>query len=124
MQSESYARKKATRLKQAGLDNAIIGIVLGITASGVKRLLSPSTRKKAVFSSPAALLSTTQAARVLNVHENTIRRWSDCNKLRSYRIGSRRDRRFRLGDIRRLLETGVVDDTEGARRRLTELQKG
>lgn len=40
------------------------------------------------------LLTTGEAAAMLNVHENTVRRWSDRGILGSFRIGSRADRRF------------------------------
>jgi len=40
------------------------------------------------------LLTTRQAAEILNVHENTIRRWSEKGIIKPYRIGPRADRRF------------------------------
>src|ERR1700692_4808074 len=46
-----------------------------------------------------ATLSATQAARLLDVHPNTIRTWSDQGRLRYYRINPRGDRRYRLGDL-------------------------
>lgn len=36
---------------------------------------------------------------MLCVHPNTLRRWSDSNLLRSFRIGPRRDRRFLRQDV-------------------------
>ncbi len=36
---------------------------------------------------------------MINVHTNTVRRWSDQGILRTYRIGPRGDRRFRIEDI-------------------------
>ena len=59
-----------------------------------------------------ATLSVTKAARLLGVHPNTIRAWSDAGRLRYYRINPRGDRRYRLGDLQRFLaaaETGAVD---------------
>jgi diguanylate cyclase (GGDEF)-like protein/excisionase family DNA binding protein len=59
-----------------------------------------------------ATLSVTKAARVLGVHPNTVRAWSDAGRLRYYRINPRGDRRYRLGDIQRFLaaaEHHVVD---------------
>ena len=47
----------------------------------------------------ASLLTTSDVARLLNIHINTVRRWSNEGKLRAYRIGSRGDRRFQQGDI-------------------------
>jgi excisionase family DNA binding protein len=48
------------------------------------------------------LLTTKQAAQILNVHENTVRRWSKRGIIKSYRIGSRSDRRFAEADINTL----------------------
>ena len=45
------------------------------------------------------MLATSEVARLLNVHINTIRRWSNQGTLKSYRIGSRGDRRFRREDV-------------------------
>ena len=50
-----------------------------------------------------ATLSVTKAARVLGVHPNTIRAWSDAGRLRYYRINPRGDRRYRMGDLQRFL---------------------
>jgi excisionase family DNA binding protein len=59
-----------------------------------------------------ATLSVTKAARLLGVHPNTIRAWSDAGRLRYYRINPRGDRRYRLGDLQRFLaaaETGAAN---------------
>jgi len=45
------------------------------------------------------MLTTSEVARILSVHINTVRRWSNQGVLKSYRIGSRGDRRFRREDI-------------------------
>jgi len=50
-----------------------------------------------------ASLSVTKAARLLGVHPNTVRAWSDAGRLRYYRINPRGDRRYRLGDLQRFL---------------------
>lgn len=50
-----------------------------------------------------ALLTTGEVAKMLHVHINTARRWSNRGVLRSCRIGPRRDRRFRREDITQLL---------------------
>ena len=47
------------------------------------------------------MLTTSEVARILNVHINTIRRWANQGVLTSYRIGSRGDRRFKKADIDR-----------------------
>ena len=49
------------------------------------------------------MLTTGEVARLLNVHINTVRRWTNCGVLRTYRIGSRGDRRFERLDITNML---------------------
>ena len=50
-----------------------------------------------------ANLTVAKAARVLGVHPNTVRAWSDAGRLRYYRINERGDRRYRLVDLQRFL---------------------
>ena len=50
-----------------------------------------------------ATLSVTKAARLLGVHANTVRAWSDAGRLRYYRINPRGDRRYRLSDLHRFM---------------------
>jgi excisionase family DNA binding protein len=50
-----------------------------------------------------ALLTAGKAAQLLNVHINTIRKWSNLGILKSFRIGPRGDRRFRKEDVYRFL---------------------
>ena len=45
------------------------------------------------------MLTASDVARLLNVHVNTVRRWSNQGILKAYRIGSRGDRRFHGADI-------------------------
>ena len=40
-----------------------------------------------------------EVARLFNVHTNTVRQWSERGMLKAYRIGSRRDRKFRREDV-------------------------
>src|SRR3954454_22854451 len=61
-----------------------------------------------------ATLSVTKAARLLGVHPNTIRAWSDAGRLRYYRINSRGDRRYRVGDLQRFLAAASAGGTEVA----------
>ncbi|MEO5884593.1 MAG: GAF domain-containing protein [Candidatus Limnocylindrales bacterium] len=63
-----------------------------------------------------ATLSVTKAARLLGVHPNTVRAWSDAGRLRYYRINPRGDRRYRMGDLQRFLaaaEHGTTGPTAG-----------
>ena len=49
------------------------------------------------------LLTVREVARLLHIHKNTVRRWSDQGLIRAYRISRRGDRRFRREDIARFL---------------------
>ncbi len=55
-----------------------------------------------------ATLTVARAARVLGVHPNTVRAWSDQGRLRYYRINARGDRRYRMGDLQRFLASSTV----------------
>jgi excisionase family DNA binding protein len=45
------------------------------------------------------MLTVKDVARLLHIHVNTLRRWSDPGIIRAYRITRRGDRRFREEDI-------------------------
>ncbi len=51
----------------------------------------------------SVMLNVGEACRILYVHENTLRRWSDQGVIKAYRIGPRGDRRFRRDDVAALL---------------------
>lgn len=53
------------------------------------------------------MLTTSEVAHLLNVHINTVRRWSNQGVLKAYRIGSRGDRRFRQEDVDSFLSAQV-----------------
>ena len=57
-----------------------------------------------------ALVSVAQAAALLGVHPNTIRAWTDAGRLPAFRINARGDRRYRQGDVQRLLAEGTGDE--------------
>ena len=56
-----------------------------------------------------ATLSVARAARVLGVHANTVRAWSDAGRLRYFRINERGDRRYRMADLQRFLAAAASD---------------
>ena len=49
------------------------------------------------------LLTVKEVARLLRVHSNTVRRWSDQGLIRAYRVSRRGDRRFKREDIAHFL---------------------
>ena len=59
-----------------------------------------------------AMLTPSDVARLLNVHVNTVRRWSNQGILKAYRIGSRGDRRFQREDITGFLSE-LASDSRG-----------
>jgi excisionase family DNA binding protein len=65
------------------------------------------------------MLTTSDVARLLNVHINTVRRWSNQGVLKAYRIGSRGDRRFREEDIANFLSE--QPKIEGSRQEVSVL---
>jgi excisionase family DNA binding protein len=61
------------------------------------------------------MLTVKEVARLLHVHPNTLRRWSNSGRIRAYRITPRGDRRFRREEITRFLaelNAHRVDDEE------------
>jgi excisionase family DNA binding protein len=49
------------------------------------------------------MLRTGEACKILCIHSNTLRRWSEQGIIKAYRLGPRGDRRFRREDIAALL---------------------
>ena len=49
------------------------------------------------------MLTVREVARLLHVHPNTLRRWSNKGAIRAYRITPRGDRRFKREEIDRFL---------------------
>ena len=61
------------------------------------------------------MLTVSDVARLLSVHINTVRRWSNQGILKAYRVSSRGDRRFRQDDITSFLSQES---------KITEVKKG
>ena len=98
-------RERVISLRKTGLTYAEIGRRLGLTRERIRQIVKGETtaKKKPARNHANILLTTAQAAEHLNVHVNTVRRWSNKGILETYRIGSRGDRRFRRRDINNFL---------------------
>ena len=68
------------------------------------------------------LVSVAQAAALLGVHPNTIRAWTDAGRLPAFRINARGDRRYRSGDVERLLGEGADEASTPPRERHVEAE--
>jgi len=58
------------------------------------------------------MLRTGEACRILCIHCNTLRRWSEQGMINAYRVGPRGDRRFRLEDVNALLAEEIRFNSE------------
>lgn len=95
-------RDEIIRLRKEGLTYAEIGRRFGITKERVRQILTPKPPKPAPEKpapKPRLMLTTREAASLLGIHTNTLRRWSDKGVIRAYRISQRGDRRFQREDI-------------------------
>lgn len=99
-------------MRETGLTYAEIGRRLGITRERVRqifmRVSRVSTKKKPSLDSKA-MLTTSEAAQLLGVHVNTVRRWNAKGILKSYRIGPRGDRRFQRQDLDSFLKEAEIE---------------
>ena len=57
------------------------------------------------------MLTVGEVSELLHLHPNTIRRWVDEGLIKAYRIGSRRDRRFKREDIAAIFFGEVTEPT-------------
>jgi excisionase family DNA binding protein len=62
------------------------------------------------------MLTIREVARLLHVHPNTLRRWSNAGRIKAYHINQRGDRRFKREEITRFLGelNGQADNWEEA----------
>ena len=93
---ESYFRTMASRLIGGETCDRSRGI------AGVSMAMHTATKK----STQRDLVTVGQAAAILSVHPDTLRRWASAGVLRVYRVGPRRDRRFHRSEVARLMTTG------------------
>lgn len=92
-----------------GITDAEIGRRVGISRERVGKIRkgNPKPQKPALHSK--LMLKTSDLARLLGIHPNTVRRWSNQGLLKSYRIGPRGDRRYRREDVDDFLQEAEFD---------------
>jgi len=90
---------EVVKLRETGATYAKVGQQLGITKQRVGQILKPKPRRQKADLQSKVMLTTRDVAQLLGVHNNTVRRWSNKGILKSYRISSRGDRRFRREDL-------------------------
>ena len=96
-------RENVRNLKQQGFSQSEIGRMVGVSRERVRQIVAPKAKKKDI-EQVKKLLSTGDVSRLLNVHPNTVRRWSRSGLLKTYRLGPRGDRRFMREDVQKMLE--------------------
>jgi excisionase family DNA binding protein len=97
--------EQIVRMRKDGLTYIEIGGRFGLSQERVRQVVKKKDNRNRTDGRkerPPVMdlpLTTADVARMLNVHTNTVRRWSDRGVLRTYRIGPRQDRRFRRTDV-------------------------
>jgi len=99
-------RDEVVKLRNAGQTYVEIGSRFGISKERVRQILNekPVQQKSAL----GVMLTARDVACLLNVHINTVRRWSNSGMLNVYHIGNRGDRRFKREDVDDFLKVGEI----------------
>jgi excisionase family DNA binding protein len=106
--------KKIIEMRNAGLTYADISSKLGISRERISQIINNKNNKdssRANTATPHPWLTTGEVSHLVNVHVNTVRRWSNQGILKSYRIGPRGDRRFRRKDVNHLFIEKTSDQS-------------
>jgi len=96
------------KLRKAGQTYEKIGRRFGISKQRAWQILKgkPSRKPSQEKPAPDGMLRGREVAQLLNLHINTVRRWSNLGRLKTYRINSRGDRRFNREDVDAFLKVG------------------
>lgn len=98
-QPREARRDEIVKLRNAGLTYLEIGRGFGISKERVRQILKEIPVPKKPSLEFDVMLTAGEAAHMLGVHENTVRRWSNRGILQTCRVGPRGDRRFRRQDV-------------------------
>jgi excisionase family DNA binding protein len=95
---ENTGYRWLNELSKTGISYAEIGRKLGLTRERVRQIISNREVSNRILPDNQ-MMTVAEAARLLHVHVNTLRRWNEQGMLPCYRIGTRGDRRYRLTDL-------------------------
>ena len=98
-------RQQIVNMRKGGLTYAAIGRRFGLGKERIRQIVKGISSPKPKKPRPEfdVMLMPGEVARMLGVHVNTVRRWSNRGVLEAYSIGPRGDRRFRRRDVEQLL---------------------
>ena len=94
-----FRHEQVINLRKAGLTYAAISRRLDLSKERIRQIHKGISAPKKPNPEFDVMLTSGEAARMLGVHENTVRRWGNKGILQAYRVGPRGDRRFRQRDI-------------------------
>lgn len=79
---------EVTSLRKAGFTYAEISRKMGLSRERIRHIMAAQTkaRKNSARDNPNALLTTSEATKLLNIRANTIRHWSNKGMLETYPI--------------------------------------
>lgn len=95
------------QLHDTGMRNSDIARLLDLSRQRVSQVLHKSESKARRTQASVSInvpLTVLEASALLRLHPNTIRRWAAQEKIPCFRLGTRRDRRFKAEDIKLLLK--------------------
>ncbi len=103
-------RDEAIRLRAEHLTYREIGEKLGVSKQQIGYLIKGRAIKPKPIFQTEVILRSGEVAKLLGIHVNTVRRWSDKGILKAYRITLRRDRRFKRKDVEKLLKAEKMSE--------------
>jgi excisionase family DNA binding protein len=96
---DNTGHKWLNELRVSGSSYAEIGRKLGLTRERVRQIVMGRAGNNKKVAPDDQMLTISEASKLLNLHMNTLRRWSNQSMLPCYRMGARSDRRYRRGDL-------------------------
>jgi excisionase family DNA binding protein len=96
---DNTGHKWLNELKFTGSSYAEIGRKLGLSRERVRQIIMGRGINDIKTQSSDQMMTVSKASKLLGVHANTLRRWSDQGELPYYRVGARRDRKYKRDEL-------------------------